>query len=115
MTESRKKTPWGTLRIVKKLQVRHEIDHMAKFVTRHFRKIEVDADGRIDADLPCAECDHSLRTLREEGHCPECGFMVRRSIFIAMNPPTWHWGWDALNIVLLTLILLILLFVTWIF
>ena len=35
--------------------------------------VEYDADGRIDQDLPCLECGYNLRTLLDDGQCPECG------------------------------------------
>ena len=38
--------------------------------------IRLDAEGQIDEDLPCVDCEYSLRTRRPEGTCPECGQAV---------------------------------------
>lgn len=47
---------------------------------RQVHSIRLDADGRIDQDISCLECDYNLRTLRYDGVCPECGTKVRDAI-----------------------------------
>ncbi len=47
---------------------------------RQVHSIRLDADGRIDQDISCLECDYDLRTLRYDGTCPECGTKVRDAI-----------------------------------
>lgn len=39
----------------------------------------LDADGRIDRDLPCLECRYNLRMRTLADACPECGMAVRIS------------------------------------
>ena len=36
----------------------------------------LDADGRIEADLPCPRCGYSLRHQAAGGACPECGLVI---------------------------------------
>ena len=45
--------------------------------------VKYDADGRIDQDLPCLKCGYNLRTLRDDGQCPECGASVHESARLA--------------------------------
>ncbi|MCB9854110.1 MAG: hypothetical protein H6818_00370 [Phycisphaerales bacterium] len=60
----------------------------------------VDAvDHIVIADLPCRRCGYNLRTLAEEGHCPECGAPVQHSTrdhILHLAAPDWirrvSWG-----------------------
>ena len=38
--------------------------------------VKYDTDGRIDQDLPCLKCGYNLRTLLDDGTCPECGASI---------------------------------------
>ena len=45
--------------------------------------VEYDDDGRIDQDLPCLKCGYNLRSLLDDGQCPECGHSVYESARLA--------------------------------
>ena len=54
--------------------------------------VAYDADGRIDQDLPCVKCGYNLRTMRDDGQCPECGASVGESARLAwlcQHDPVW--------------------------
>ncbi len=55
-------------------------------------KLLLDADGRIDEDVPCASCSYNLRGLGPEGNCPECAGPVLRSAhsgLLRFSNPKW--------------------------
>ena len=39
-----------------------------------------DRAGCLDSDLPCICCGYSLRSLADDGNCPECGVPVAHSV-----------------------------------
>ncbi len=52
----------------------------------------LDADGRIDIDLSCVQCEYNLRGQLPEGSCPECGLAVAesmRSDRLSQADPRW--------------------------
>ena len=54
--------------------------------------VEYDVDGRIDQDAPCFQCGYNLRTLHDDGECPECGASVYESARLAwlcQHDPAW--------------------------
>jgi hypothetical protein len=51
--------------------------------------VEYDAEGRIDQDLSCFQCDYNVRMMLADGQCPECGASVHESARIA-----WWWQND---------------------
>jgi hypothetical protein len=54
--------------------------------------VALDGEGRIAADVSCRHCSYSLRGLRLDVVCPECGTAVRWSIFgdrLLYADPTW--------------------------
>ena len=54
--------------------------------------VAYDADGRIDQDLPCLKCGYNLRSLSDEGACPECGAgleMSARLAWLCQHDPRW--------------------------
>ena len=54
--------------------------------------VAYDADGRLDQDLPCLKCGYNLRTLFDDGQCPECGASVHESARLAwlcQHDPAW--------------------------
>ena len=54
--------------------------------------VKYDADGRIGQDLPCLKCGYNLRTLLDDGECPECGASVHESARLAWlchHDPAW--------------------------
>jgi len=56
------------------------------------RFVKYDADGRIDHDLPCLKCGYNLRTLLDDGQCPECGTSIHESARLAwlcQHDPVW--------------------------
>lgn len=55
-------------------------------------RIRLDAEGRIDIDLPCIDCGYNLRTRLPEGTCPECGNPVLPSTaphLLHFADPAW--------------------------
>lgn len=54
--------------------------------------VRLDANGRIDQDLPCVKCGYNLRCLTEAGLCPECATPVGRSLtgdYLRFRDPAW--------------------------
>jgi len=54
--------------------------------------VKYDAEGRLDQDLPCVRCHYNLRTLLDDGQCPECGTSIYESTRLAwlcQHDPVW--------------------------
>lgn len=72
--------------------------------------VPVDAQGRVDVDLPCMKCGYNLRTLPlDTGRCPECALPVGRSAVgnrLRYCDPDWlrQIGW-GLNLFVLSVVL----------
>lgn len=47
----------------------------------------MDAQTRIDFDLPCLKCGYNLRTLAITARCPECGFPALRAFMVHQVDP----------------------------
>lgn len=58
----------------------------------HKRQPDLDAAGRIDAEVACRSCGYNLLGLPSDGHCPECGIDVERSALgdlLQFADPRW--------------------------
>ena len=54
--------------------------------------MKYDTDGRIDQDLPCLKCGYNLRTLLDDGQCPECGAGIMELAqmgWLCQHDPVW--------------------------
>lgn len=52
----------------------------------------LDADGRVCVDLSCLKCGYNLRSLANDGKCPECGLLVTHSVrgdLLKYSDRTW--------------------------
>lgn len=59
---------------------------------RHPYKPAMAADGRIDSDLVCLQCEYNLRGQLPEGTCPECGTPVSYSMRSdRLSLADFHW------------------------
>lgn len=70
--------------------------------------IPLDAQGLLDADVPCIACGYSLRSAKLDAACPECGEPVDRTVrpdLLAFADQAWlarvHFGLTMLLIVIL--------------
>ena len=65
--------------------------------------IRLDAEGRIDDDLPCIDCGYNLRTCPPDGSCPECGGAVLQSMryLLRFADPAWlrRLGWGTVWVI----------------
>ncbi|MEO0587073.1 MAG: hypothetical protein AAF078_05485 [Planctomycetota bacterium] len=74
--------------------------------------VPVDAQGRVNVDLPCMKCGYNLRTLPlDTGRCPECALPVGRSAVgnrLRYCDPDWlrQIGW-GLNVFVLSVVLVV--------
>jgi len=55
--------------------------------------IPLDANGRLDVDLPCVGCEYNLRSMKPDGQCPECGHAVGPSLQTQyLDVRDYKWG-----------------------
>jgi len=67
--------------------------------------VRLDAEGRIDDDLPCIACGYNLRTREPDSTCPECGGTVLQSTarhLLHFADPAWlrRLIWGAMCVIL---------------
>ena len=82
--------------------------------------VKYDADGRLDEDLPCVRCHYNLRSMLDDGQCPECGANVYESVRLAwlcQHDPVWLRKLAGSTVwigIAMACFVLVLLFVLWV-